>query len=127
MQIGIVKTANFASPSSVVTRSHSAMLVPLVRSSQMGLLAPLRRLHSAQSTALADGVGGALRRVDQPAGLHHVDGPCLGPLVDLLPVLTLVRGSVGDGDKRCWGPLESDDANVGVAHGCLPEEVEAVF
>jgi hypothetical protein len=107
--------------------SHPDMLMLFMHSSQMGLLASLRRLHSAQSTALADGVGRALRRVDQPAGLHHIDGPRPGPLVDLLPVLALVRGGVGDGDERCWGPLEGNDTNVGVAYGCLSEEVEAVF
>lgn len=65
--------------------------------------------------------------MDQPPRLHHVDGAALGPLVESLPVLALVGCGVGDGDEGCGGPLEGYDADVGVAHGRLAEEVEAVF
>jgi hypothetical protein len=99
----------------------------LTCSGQMRLLPSLWRLHSAQSTPLPNRIRRPLRRMDQPTWLHHIDCPSSSPLVDLLPVFAFVGSGVGDGDEGCGGPLEGDDADVGVAYGCLAEEVEAVL
>ncbi len=65
--------------------------------------------------------------VDQPPRLHHIDGALLGPVIQLLPVGTLVRCGVGNGHQAIVGPLIRDDAHVGKAHDRLAKEIEAVL
>ncbi len=65
--------------------------------------------------------------MNEPTWFHHVDGTGLGPFIQSLPVYTLVRCGVCDWLQVCGGPLECDEPDVAVAHGCLAEEVEAVF
>ena len=65
--------------------------------------------------------------VNKPSRLHHVDCSSLGPFVDFIPFHTLVSGGIGYGDQAVRRPLEGDEANIAVTHGCLTKKVEAVF
>ena len=65
--------------------------------------------------------------MDEPSRLHHIHCPLLGPLVNLIPLRTLVCRGICHRNQAVRGPLERDQTNVGMAHGGLTEEIEAVL
>lgn len=66
-------------------------------------------------------------RVHQPPRLHHVHRPCLGPLVQPVPIDALMLCCIGHWDPTVVVPLERNEPDVAVAHGRLPEEVDTVL
>lgn len=61
------------------------------------------------------------------AQLEHIYRILLRPVVQLLPVDAFVGCSICDWNAAGFAPMECDDADVGVAHGGLAEEIEAVL
>lgn len=65
--------------------------------------------------------------MNEPAGLQHIDGSLLGPVIQSLPIDALMCCGVGDRDPVTRAPLEGDEPDVAVTHGTLAEEIDAVL
>lgn len=63
----------------------------------------------------------------EPTWLHHVDRAGARPVIQYLPVDTLVHSGVGNRNPTVIVPLKCNQTDVAMAHGGLAKEVDAVF
>jgi len=63
----------------------------------------------------------------QPVGFHHVHGALMSPRRQPFPLHALVRCGVSDGHQVVGVPAVRYEPDVAMAHGRLPEKVDAVL
>ena len=86
----------------------------------------LRPVSSTNVIALAIRIRWAKRRMHE-AQREHVHRVLPLPVIQFLPIGAFVCGGICDWQAAVFAPIECDEADVGVAHGGLAEEVEAVL
>lgn len=65
--------------------------------------------------------------MNKPTRLHHVNSSIFRPLIQLLPIYTLMGRGIGKRDTAAIVPFERDQSNIAMAHGRLAEEVDTMF
>lgn len=65
--------------------------------------------------------------MNQPSRFHHIYRSGFCPAIQLVPIDTLMRRRIGHRDAAFLVPFKGDEAHITVAHGRLPEEVDAVL
>lgn len=81
---------------------------------------------STNVIALAIWICRAKRRMHE-AQCKHVHRILPLPVIQFLPIGALMGSGIRDWNASVLAPMERDEADIGVAHGGLTEEVETVL